>query len=169
MVWQRNDDQYGVSRKITRIPVTALGVPIKLAAVGLDQLAKNYSCREMTGGILDAVELDSVLATPVLVDELVRVELWHRTGHDCEECVQPPPRGIVIHDFYSCIEPPPRKRPWIPDSVRRAVYERDGYTCVLCGSKESLSLDHIMRYRHGGPDTFENLRTLCLPCNVERG
>lgn len=94
MVWQRNDDQYGVSRKITRIPRT-----IRLAAVGLDQLAMNYSARSHTDGILDEHELEEVLAQPELIDALVKVERWHRAGHDCARCVQPAENSIVIHDF----------------------------------------------------------------------
>lgn len=94
MVWQRNDDQYGVSRKVTRIPRQQ-----RLAAVGLDQLAKNYSVRALTDGVLDDVELGEVLATPKLVDVLVTAGMWHRAGHDCNRCVQPPQGGIVIHDF----------------------------------------------------------------------
>lgn len=47
--------------------------------------------------------------------------------------------------------------------------ERDGHACVFCGATDQLSLDHIVRYRDGGPDTVENLRVLCMPCNLERG
>lgn len=59
-------------------------------------------------------------------------------------------------------------RPAIPVAVRRAVMERDGFACVQCGSTERLSLDHIVRFRDGGPDAEENLRVLCLPCNWRR-
>jgi len=94
MVWQRIDDQFGVSKKVTRIPRKH-----RLAAVGLWELASNYSVRALTDGVLDDVELEEVLATPALVRELVRVELWHAAGHSCEHCAQPPERGVVIHDF----------------------------------------------------------------------
>lgn len=94
MVWQRVDDQFGVSKKVTRISPKQ-----RLAAVGLWELASNYSARESTDGVLDAAELESVLATRPLVAELVRVELWHGPEHGCEHCVQPPKGGIVIHDF----------------------------------------------------------------------
>lgn len=99
MVWQRNDDQYGVSKKITRIPRRDVKAPLRLAAVGLDQLAMNYSVRALTDGVLDESELDEVLATRLLIAELVRVGRWHQPGHDCESCVQPPAGGVVIHDF----------------------------------------------------------------------
>jgi hypothetical protein len=99
MVWQRNDDQYGVSKKITRIPRKPIMAAARLAAVGLDQLAMNYSVRALTNGILDENEIEEVLATEELVDLLVKVGRWHRHGHDCDRCVQPPEGGVVIHDF----------------------------------------------------------------------
>lgn len=60
-------------------------------------------------------------------------------------------------------------RPRIPTHIRRAVMERDGYECTICSATDALSLDHIVRYRDGGPDTVENLRVLCMPCNLDRG
>jgi len=60
-------------------------------------------------------------------------------------------------------------RPNIPPRIREAVMERDGRKCVLCGSTDNLSLDHIIRYREDGPDTVDNLRVLCMPCNRGRG
>lgn len=60
-------------------------------------------------------------------------------------------------------------RQWVPLDVRREVLERDGHRCVECGATETLSLDHIVPYSHGGPDTVENLRVLCRPCNSRKG
>lgn len=57
----------------------------------------------------------------------------------------------------------------IPDALRLAVYERDGFTCLHCGDVESLTLDHIYPYSRGGEDTLENLQTLCRPCNSRKG
>jgi hypothetical protein len=67
-------------------------------------------------------------------------------------------------------------RPWpgqnerrhIPLAVRREVFARDG-VCVWCAAQERLELDHIVPYSRGGPDTVDNLRVLCKPCNVRRG
>ena len=61
------------------------------------------------------------------------------------------------------------RRPAIPHEVSRAVYARDGRRCVECGSRNDLTLDHIQPYSKGGPDTVENLRVMCRPCNSKRG
>jgi hypothetical protein len=63
----------------------------------------------------------------------------------------------------------PRHRRRIADDLRTRVYERDDWECLHCGSPENLSLDHIHPYSRGGDDTFENLQTLCRPCNSRKG
>lgn len=50
---------------------------------------------------------------------------------------------------------------------RDAVFARDGFRCVLCGSRGRLQADHIKPYsshpelRHD----MANGRTLCVPCH----
>lgn len=61
------------------------------------------------------------------------------------------------------------KRQSIPMSVRRVVYERDGYRCIECGVLTGLSLDHVIPVSSGGDNSFDNLRTLCLTCNLKKG
>lgn len=51
---------------------------------------------------------------------------------------------------------------------RRNLEIRDGFTCVYCGSKEDLTIDHIMPKSRGGKDTWDNLTTACLPCNTKK-
>jgi hypothetical protein len=58
-----------------------------------------------------------------------------------------------------------RSRTHISPEVREFVMARDGYRCVLCGTKENLTLDHIYPWSKGGPDTEDNLRVLCRSCN----
>lgn len=60
-------------------------------------------------------------------------------------------------------------RPYIPVALRTFVYDRDGWRCQECGTTEDLSLDHIYPWSLGGPDTEENLRTLCRSCNSRKG
>lgn len=71
-----------------------------------------------------------------------------------------------IPDLFYIPETP--WRPTIPIAIRMFVYERDGFTCVACGVTDQLSLDHIMPYSRGGPDTMENLRCLCRRCNSRK-
>jgi 5-methylcytosine-specific restriction endonuclease McrA len=71
----------------------------------------------------------------------------------------------------------------IPGSVRKAVIERDGMVCKLCGRKvvlksgkrrrtkgveAQLTLDHIVPISKGGGPTVDNLRVTCRACNMKR-
>lgn len=57
---------------------------------------------------------------------------------------------------------------------RYCVLKRDGFKCVLCGDSPAnnykcvLHIDHILPWSHGGETVEENLRTLCLKCNLGR-
>ena len=53
--------------------------------------------------------------------------------------------------------------------IRSAVYERDGYRCVICGEASGITLDHILPVVEGGSDEIKNLQTLCYPCNYKKG
>ncbi|HEX8463191.1 MAG TPA: HNH endonuclease [Abditibacterium sp.] len=52
---------------------------------------------------------------------------------------------------------------------RKSVLARDSYTCVYCGSKESLTLDHVFPRHRGGETTWENVVCSCLKCNNKKG
>lgn len=57
----------------------------------------------------------------------------------------------------------------IPVEVRAAVFDRDGHACAICRATDDLALDHIYPWSLGGPDTPDNLRVLCRPCNSRKG
>lgn len=50
-------------------------------------------------------------------------------------------------------------------SLRREVFERDGFRCVYCGSADELTPDHVLTWSRGGETTADNLVCTCLPCN----
>jgi len=60
------------------------------------------------------------------------------------------------------------QRESIPSQDRQYVYERDGFACVRCNSRNRLTLDHIIPWSANGSDHVDNLRTLCWNCNEER-
>ena len=54
--------------------------------------------------------------------------------------------------------------------TRRNVFFRDGHCCQYCGYQgEKLSIDHVIPRSRGGSDTWENVTTACLICNVRKG
>jgi len=68
-----------------------------------------------------------------------------------------------------------RPRESISNSLRKRVYERDLYTCQLCGAVgtgttyrekiQGFEIDHIKPNAAGGGATIENLQVLCRACN----
>ena len=89
------------------------------------------------------------------IEELLENELWIRWDN-----------AYQIRRWH---RPTQAARPYIPKSVRLAVYERDGHACGICGTSERLTLDHIHPFSDGGSDQPSNLRTLCHSCNSRRG
>ena len=56
-------------------------------------------------------------------------------------------------------------------AVRRAVFERDGYRCVMCGRAGRLECDHVMpMQRQPGQDPYDinGLQALCRSCHIEK-
>ena len=51
--------------------------------------------------------------------------------------------------------------------MRARVFERDEYKCRICGSDGDgkLHVHHVIKRREGGPDSAENLITLCPSCH----
>ena len=53
--------------------------------------------------------------------------------------------------------------------TRRAVFARDGWTCQYCGSRSSLTVDHVIPRSKGGDSSWENIVASCAPCNRRKG
>ncbi|MBV8079360.1 MAG: HNH endonuclease [Actinobacteria bacterium] len=53
---------------------------------------------------------------------------------------------------------------------RRALFARDGWRCVYCGTTTGrLTLDHVIPRSRGGGSVWENVVTSCAPCNLRKG
>jgi 5-methylcytosine-specific restriction endonuclease McrA len=68
------------------------------------------------------------------------------------------------------LKPEDRREPNI--GIRFKVLQRDRFRCQLCGRSPAtepnctLHVDHIIPFSRGGKTTYENLRVLCVECNV---
>ena len=52
---------------------------------------------------------------------------------------------------------------------RKRIYKRDNNQCVYCESKKHLTIDHVIPKSRGGNNTWKNLVTCCLSCNLKKG
>jgi hypothetical protein len=59
--------------------------------------------------------------------------------------------------------------PWpsrnVSVAMKNIVLSRDKCTCVICGSKTKLEIDHVVPVSAGGKSEVSNLQTLCRSCN----
>lgn len=53
--------------------------------------------------------------------------------------------------------------------TRKNVLRRDRHRCMYCGTREHLTIDHVMPKSRGGKDTWENLVAACSRCNARKG
>ncbi len=53
--------------------------------------------------------------------------------------------------------------------TRRAVFARDGWECLYCGRRGSLTVDHIVPRSKGGETSWENVVACCAGCNRRKG
>jgi 5-methylcytosine-specific restriction endonuclease McrA len=86
--------------------------------------------------------------------------------HDRNRAIRPDlllPTVIRLRHF---VRVPYRQLPL----TRRNLFHRDGHCCQYCGySGEKLSVDHVVPRSRGGTDSWENVTTACLSCNVRKG
>lgn len=54
----------------------------------------------------------------------------------------------------------------INNSIRKAVYRRDGWRCALCDSTKYIQIHHIVKRSQGGGNHPHNLITLCADCHA---
>jgi len=51
------------------------------------------------------------------------------------------------------------------DVIRKRVYQRDGYRCVMCGKKGKLHAHHIIPVRISKDNSLNNLVSVCNKCH----
>lgn len=83
----------------------------------------------------------------------------------------PPYNGLVplTPARQQPITPLGRIKDPIPESLRWEIWERDSFTCQICGSRRYLTIDHRHPEALGGTLDPENLQTLCRSCNSKKG
>lgn len=145
-------------------PVMALSDEVKNPACGLWVLAGSWSSGQKLNGYVTEDVLLGFIDNQQAISALVGVGLfsadlrggyWLGHGHGSRQRLWKMDRS----DY--------RKK--ISNSLRHRVYDRDGWQCLRCGAVSNLSLDHIQPWILGGDDTYENLQTLCRPCNSSKG
>lgn len=55
----------------------------------------------------------------------------------------------------------------ISKSVKCAVFRRDGYRCIICGSSQGQPNAHYIPRSCGGLGIEENIVTLCPNCHMD--
>lgn len=55
----------------------------------------------------------------------------------------------------------------ISPGVRKAVMQRDGERCILCGRRQGLQIAHYISRARLGLGIPENLVTLCVQCHFD--
>lgn len=56
--------------------------------------------------------------------------------------------------------------------TRQYLYARDQWRCQYCGERfpaSALTFDHVIPRSQGGPTSWSNLVTCCVPCNQQKG
>lgn len=142
MAWGRVDDGWWCHPKVMGLGLAARGLWVSALS-----WSESQGCCAIPQQLVEMVGGDSDLA-----DELIAADLW-----------------VLTPDGYVNVPLPIGRRPHVPTALRIAVYERDGYRCVTCGTDENLTLDHVLAWSKGGPDTYENFQTMCRPCNSRKG
>jgi 5-methylcytosine-specific restriction endonuclease McrA len=124
------------------------------------------------GHAIYAVDIQTDIDGNLVNANPVPWDIWKNLEvRDCDLYIQTRDRKIrvptvVISQNYNKL---PFRRPKLS---KRAIFERDGYTCLYSGkklSKSELSVDHVIPVSRGGKNTFENLVTCEKGLNQKKG
>ncbi len=59
-----------------------------------------------------------------------------------------------------------------PALTNTALFARDSHLCMYCGQqfpRHALTRDHVLPLSRGGRDSWQNVVSACLHCNVKKG
>jgi 5-methylcytosine-specific restriction endonuclease McrA len=86
--------------------------------------------------------------------------------HDRQRLLRPNLHQPTVIRLRQFVRVPYRQMPL----TRRNVFQRDNHRCQYCGTgSEPLSIDHVVPRSRGGADSWDNVTTACLECNVRKG
>lgn len=86
--------------------------------------------------------------------------------HDADRLIRPDYHLPTVIRLRQFVHVPYRQLPL----TRRNIFQRDAHACQYCGLRgDPLSVDHVIPRSRGGGDTWDNVTTACLPCNVRKG
>lgn len=75
--------------------------------------------------------------------------------------------------FKMCLSSDINRKKRVPIARYRetlqSLKEKYNFSCVKCGAKEGLTIDHIQPVSKGGTNDIENLQIMCKPCNSRKG
>ncbi|WP_313812377.1 HNH endonuclease signature motif containing protein [Glutamicibacter sp.] len=190
------DDKLHVNEKARALAEAALGGDLTgMAALGLWTMAGSFSRDAKTDGKLTEVHLMKILlnkqAVDLLAALLVRVGLWHASGHGCEKCPEIPAGSYVFHDWFQfgydtaedeklkqakakeLKDPQLRAQVWARDATDFPICSRG--KCRYCGDlvyKKTTKGDKRMEMDHIDPkkaNGIQNLVLSCAACNRKKG
>ena len=56
---------------------------------------------------------------------------------------------------------------YVWQNIRREVFKRDGYKCVMCGASHPLNVHHVRYPTRWGEEKLEDLITVCDSCHAK--
>lgn len=147
-----------------------------MARVGSKERIRQF-LRSRVGKVVTSIEIRDAAGTSVSewarrVRELREQEDWKILTHNDAAHLKP--------GQYLLTEAPPEKpvsfARGISAKLRAEVFDRNGFTCQMCGltpgdidpytgRKVRLHIGHIKDKNLGGKDELSNLRALCSTCN----
>jgi hypothetical protein len=152
MSWVRIDDKFHAHRKVTDLPLDAVG----LWTLALSWTHDNAAVASESGFVSAGVARRFAgTKAKRLARVLVDAGLWRETEG-----------GWVFHDWADYLEP---QRLGRRANVVHDLARRDGPLCRGCrvtpANVLDLEIDHVMPRALGGNDCMSNLQLLCGPCN----